>query len=318
MPTPLSTYAQLAANTVALRRVVVVSQLPGVTGDGSSGNPYVGWSSAIGAGAANTVYEFDPFAIFQTATTFSPLGFGQVFRGENTTIKYTGSGTIWKLDGRPSPSTQISIERVKIRGFILDGNSTATTGLYMDCIHHARVRDVVVKNMLNTGSVSTAFDLRFMIYPVLENLEHTSFYQTSDTMAYYGLKLGQQNVWNGATAYVVGDLVARPAGGNFGYYYRLIAGTTSTIPESDPTNWRNDSSAPRACVCRQSFLQFSSYAEVTGFGQSTALESMQSGGPLNSMSEQGCERKTRLWTTSGMWISNLIRVESTSTDCANA
>ena len=41
--------------------------------------------------------------------------------------------------------------------------------------------------------------------------------------------------WNAATAYIVGDKVIRTS--THRIYYRLIAGTTATAPESDGVNW---------------------------------------------------------------------------------
>lgn len=41
--------------------------------------------------------------------------------------------------------------------------------------------------------------------------------------------------WNGATAYVVGNIVLLTSTQRL--YERLVAGTTATSPELDPTNW---------------------------------------------------------------------------------
>lgn len=58
---------------------------------------------------------------------------------------------------------------------------------------------------------------------------------TDDMLVSSSLDEDDYTAWNAATAYSDGDRVIRVA--THSIYERLVSGTTSTPPESDPTNW---------------------------------------------------------------------------------
>lgn len=140
---------------------VSVSSLA-TAGDGSTGNPYTGWDAVIGTGASNTTYYFEPGKVYYYTTPLvilnthgarlvggnarsSVLRFGGA--GVAVTFKSTGTGF---LNG---------IENVQI-----EGNASATGGLYTESSHSMRVINVNVRNVSQK-----AFHVKFGVLNYYQN-----------------------------------------------------------------------------------------------------------------------------------------------------
>ena len=159
-------------------------------GTGTSGNPYVGWDTAT-PWAANTEFVF-PSGTFQYSTTLSLPYAGICLSGVGlgTVLKFTGSGNCVSFNNAGNSP--------RIEGFLINGNSSATNGIYTNNANYGVCRNVTVKNVSVSG-----FRSLFGVYWLIENFYMGNNFGAQTTLAAAGIYLGGAGSGETVTAYTI-------------------------------------------------------------------------------------------------------------------
>lgn len=168
-------------------------------GTGTSGDPYVGWDTAI-TWAANTEYVF-PVGIFQYSATLN-LAFASIYlRGSNygTVLKFTGNGYCINFEG----GTGTGVQDVRMDGFLIKGNANATHGIYLANVHHISFKNISIVDVTAFG-----FDINFSVLGIIENFSCTINTGLASFLPSVGLRLSAFGIW--ASTYTSEMLVMNP------------------------------------------------------------------------------------------------------------
>jgi hypothetical protein len=129
------------------------------TGTGTSGDPYVGWDTAI-TWAANTEYYF-PKGVFSYGTTLN-WGFSGIYVcgvGVGSVLNFTGSGKAIDISGGPN-----NLNDVHLENFLVKGNLNATHGISTYRVVHCIYKNIHVVDVTTYG-----FSIDFTVCAILEN-----------------------------------------------------------------------------------------------------------------------------------------------------
>ena len=168
-------------------------------GTGTSGDPYVGWDTAI-TWAANTEYVF-PVGVFQYSAELS-LAYAGIFlrgAGTGTVLKFTGSGVCIRFEG----GVGSGVYNIRMDGFLIKGNANASHGLYLTNCHHISFKNIIVVNVVNFG-----FDINFSVLGIIENFSCTVNGGLSSFMPVTGLRIDASATY--ASTYSSEILVINP------------------------------------------------------------------------------------------------------------
>jgi hypothetical protein len=147
-PIPISdvTGLQTSLNTkAALDGIDVAGYATG--GSGTSGAPWTGWDTAC-PWAASTRFVFRPgtYSYSASPTFGNHRGIELIGAGAATVLKYTGSGVCVDFVATQT-DVQLSIVRVLVDGFTIDGTGGGTIGLMARMTHFGRFRNLWIKNV---------------------------------------------------------------------------------------------------------------------------------------------------------------------------
>lgn len=138
----LTPYAKLTDLSVLVNRFAT-------GGNGSSGNPWTGWDTAI-TWAANTHYHFPPGVYaYATAPNWAILGIHLSGEGKGgaTILKHTGAGPAVKFD---QPTLNL-VQFVQFHDFVIQGNAATTYGMYLVAPYFAQIKNVRIFNATLAG-----------------------------------------------------------------------------------------------------------------------------------------------------------------------
>jgi hypothetical protein len=126
-------------------------------GDGSQGNPWTGWDGGTWSSGVPYYFRAGWFAYSATPASWSQSG--MILRGTpGTVLQYTGSGRAVEFVGTGG------IGGIVFEDFIIDGNGTATDGLYIERIGRSRFDNIRIRNVTTTG-----FNLVFNVLNTFTN-----------------------------------------------------------------------------------------------------------------------------------------------------
>lgn len=125
-------------------------------GSGTAANPWTGWDTAISWTADTTYYFPKGVYAYSASPNFALSGIRLI--GENATLKFTGTGNCVEFLGPTGAAFNIEMS-----GFLIQGTSSATNGLFLRSIGHSRfsrirVTDVSADAFLTNGVVGILFD----------------------------------------------------------------------------------------------------------------------------------------------------------------
>ena len=168
-------------------------------GTGTSGDPYVGWDTAI-TWAANTKYVF-PVGVFQHSAELS-LAYAGIFlqgSGVGTVLKFTGSGVCARFEGGVGGG----VYDIRMDGFLIKGNANATHGIYLTNCNHMSFKNISVVDVTQYG-----FDINFSVLGIIENFTCTVNGGLATFMPSTGLRLDASGTF--ASTYTSEILVINP------------------------------------------------------------------------------------------------------------
>lgn len=120
------TLSQIPGVSTAFR---LVHLIPGVTGAGTSGSPYVGWETTVNASADGDSWQFVQ-GVFETPSglTIAANNVSLAGMGRGTRIRSTGGSSTLTLH----TSSNGGLTGLSVRDMILDGNAIAATSFVVD------------------------------------------------------------------------------------------------------------------------------------------------------------------------------------------
>lgn len=141
-------------------------------GAGTLASPWTGWDTAI-TWAAESAYFFPPHAdgskayyAFATCPNWGALK-GIQLRGSGSTsvLKHTGTGNAVSFIGT---SVAVGTFKIVFEDLEILGNAATTRGLYLEAIHHAKIRNITVREV-----TTAAFEFHFTILSTYDNLTYS-------------------------------------------------------------------------------------------------------------------------------------------------
>lgn len=119
-------------------------------GDGSPGNPYTGWDTAI-AWASDRTYQFNAGKVFQYSTPLVILNTHDtrlVGAGPGSSVlRFTGAGIALTVKS----TSVLTYTGNCVENLEIVGNALATGGILMESQHHSTVRNVRVREVAAKG-----------------------------------------------------------------------------------------------------------------------------------------------------------------------
>jgi hypothetical protein len=146
----------IALASLAERDVIWVDKLPGVTGAGTSGNPWVGWEGWAANISERAVLYFRA-GFFYTPTECRFVNRFVSARGAGgwATVVRGGDAGAGKAVLRWSVPTNEENKHIRIEGICLDGNGVTPIGLYLRDVSYSSFRDIRFINCADCGIVTT-------------------------------------------------------------------------------------------------------------------------------------------------------------------
>lgn len=162
-------------------------------GTGTDADPYVGWDTAT-PWAEDAEYVF-PTGVFEYDTTLD-LAYSKIYVhgvGRGTVLRFTGTGNCISFDGGIA-----GINSPHIEGFLIEGNASATNGIYTNNATYGICKNIIVKDVSLAG-----FRTLFGVYWHIEDFFMGDNFGAQTTYPAVGIYLGDSGSSETVTAYTI-------------------------------------------------------------------------------------------------------------------